>query len=128
MRLRILTIVVVASLLAACGSCGSNEEAVALARSLSQQRLAKLFSDVQALDLAGQPQLYIDTRTNTPSAFADLQVQSIASDGHTARLHLSGCVDDKVLLVIKGLGSSGRKQVSLLPGEAKSSVVLWQSN
>ncbi len=129
MQSRSLAIVALTALLAACGSCGSNEDAIALSRGLSQPMLAKLFIDLQALSTAaGQDRVHIDARTRMPDAFSDLDPQSIVIDGHTARMHLSGCADDKVLLVVKGIGNSGRKEIALLPGEAKGAVVLWTSN
>jgi hypothetical protein len=123
-----LTLVALAAFLSACGPCGSNDDAVSLARGLSQQRLADLFQDIQSLNPdAGQGQLYIDTRTNVHDAFKDLDPQSITTDGYMARVHLSGCVDDKVLLIVKGLDERGGKEITLLPGEARDPVVLWQS-
>lgn len=116
------------ALLAACSSCGSNEDAIASARSLSQSRLAQLFRDLQALDIAsGQHRAHLDADTGIPDAFRDLAPQSIMIDGHTARVHLSGCADDKVLLIATGLDKRGRKQIALLPGEAKDACVLWRS-
>ena len=127
MHLKHLIVVALAALLGACGSCGSNEEAVALARGLSQERLAQLFLDVQALrPNAGQVDIYIDTRSDSPIAFKDLQPQSIISDGYRARVHLSGCGDDKVYLMIRGIDGAGRKEITLLPGETKDPVLLWQ--
>lgn len=114
--------------LAACSSCGSNEDAIASARSLSQPTLAQLFRDLQALDTAsGQHRAHLDAGTGIPDVFRDLAPQSIAIDGHTARVHLSGCADDKVLLIATGLDKRGREQIVLLPGEAKDARVIWRS-
>lgn len=116
------------ALLAACSSCGSNEDAIASARSLSQPTLAQLFRDLQALDTAsGQHRAHLDAGTGIPDVFRDLAPQSIAIDGHTARVHLSGCADDKVLLIATGLDKRGREQIVLLPGEAKDARVIWRS-
>ena len=125
---RLLTIDSLSALLAACGQCGSNGDAIAFASGLSQQRLAQLFRDTQAIDLAGQLEIYIDTRSNVPDAFKDLKPLYIARDGRRARIHLSGCVDDKVFLFVDGIGNNGRKEITLQPGEAKDSIALWQSN
>ncbi len=121
-------ILALSALLAACGSCGSNEDAIVSARSLSQPRLAQLFRDLQALDTAfGQHRAHLDAGTGIPDAFRDLAAQSIVIDGHIARVHLSGCADDKVLLIAKSLDKRGREEIMLLPGEAKDARVLWRS-
>ena len=123
-----VAILALTALLAACSSCGSNEDAIASARSLSQPRLAQLFRDLQALDIAsGQHRAHLDADTGIPDAFRDLAPQSIVIDGHTARVHLSGCADDKVLLVATGLDKRGREEIMLLPGEAKDALVIWRS-
>jgi len=123
------TVVALTALLAACSSCGSNDDAVAFAHSLSQPRLTQLFRDLEKLSsTTGQDRLHIDTRTGIPDAFKDLDPQSIVIDGHTARVHLTGCVDDKVLLVVKGIRDRGRKEITLLPGESKGAVRLWKSD
>lgn len=94
-------LIALTALLAGCGACGSNEEAIASARSLSQPRLAQLFRD--------------------------LAPQSIAIDGHIARVHLSGCADDKALLIATGLDRRGREEITLRPGEAKDALMLWRA-
>ncbi len=128
MRFRHSILVALTALLAACNSCGSNEDVIASARDLSQPRLAQLFCDLQALDTAsGQHRVHLDAGTGIPEAFRDLAPRSIVIDGHTARVHLSGCADDKVLLIAKGLDKRGRKQIALLPGEAKDALILWRS-
>lgn len=128
MRFRHPLLVALTAVLAACGFCGSNEEAIASARDLSQPRLARFFRDLRAIDAAsGQHRVHLDAGTGVPDAFRDLAPQSIAIDGHTARVHLSGCADDKVLLIATGLDGRGREQITLLPGEAKDAHVLWRS-
>lgn len=128
MRSRRSILVAMTALLAACDSCGSNADAIASARSLSQPRFAQLFRDLQSLGTAsGQHRVHFDASTGIPDAFRDLAPHSIAIDGHTARVHLSGCADDKVLLIAKGLDKHGREEITLLPGEAKNSRVLWRS-
>lgn len=124
-----LALIALAVLLTACSPCGSNDDAVALARNMSPERLAQLFRDVESLSpLSGQGQIHLDTRTGIPDAFKDLDPQSITRDEDMARVHLSGCADDKVLLHVKGIGNNGRKEISLLPGEANQPVLLWQSD
>ncbi len=128
MRFRRSLLIALAALLAACGACGSNAEAIASARSLSPPRLAQLFRDLQALDTAsGRHRLHFDADTGVPDAFRDLAPQSIAIDGHIARVHLSGCADAKVLLIATGLDKRSRKEITLRPGEAKDALMLWRS-
>ncbi len=74
-----------------------------------------------------QGRVHLDADTGIPDAFRDLAAQSIVIDGHIARVHLSGCADDKVLLIATGLDKRGREQIVLLPGEAKDARVLWRS-
>lgn len=126
--MRSSTLIALTALLAACGACGSNEDAIASARGLSQPRLAQLFRDLQSLDaVSGRHRVHLDAGTGIPDAFHDLAPKSIVIDGQIARVHLSGCADDKVLLVAKGLGMSGDKQIALLPGEAHDAQMLWRS-
>ncbi len=131
MHFRNPILIALTALLTACGSCGSNDDAVALARSLSQARLAQLFREVQSLRPAADlGRTHIDIRAGMPDTFKYLDPQSITItiDARTARVHLSGCADDKVLLVVKGIGNNDRKKIVLLPGESKDASVLWQSD
>lgn len=115
-------------LLAACSACGDNEDAITSARGLSQARLAHVFRDLQSLDAAsGQHRLHLDAGTGIPDAFHDLAPQSITIDGHIARVHLSGCADDKVILIAKGLDNSRDKEITLLAGETEGAQMLWRS-
>ena len=77
---------------------------------------------------AHQGRIHIDARSGIPDVFKDLDPQYISSDGQRARLHLSGCGDDKVLLVVEGLGDGEGKKITLLPGEAARAILLWKSD
>lgn len=128
--LRFMPSIVIAltALLAACSACGDNEGAIRSASSLSQARLARFFRDLQSLDTAsGQHRLHLDAGTGIPDTFHDLAPQSITIDGHIARVHLSGCADDKVILIAKGLDNSRDKEITLLAGEAQGAQTLWRS-
>ena len=129
MNLRNLLALVLPVLLGACGTCGSNDEAVAFAKGLSQQRLAQLVRDLEVLGPShpSQGRVMIDAGSGIPDSLQDLHPRSIVTDGSMARIHLSGCVDDKVLLLVRGIGNPAQ-EVSLLPGEAEEAVVLWHSN
>lgn len=128
--LRFMPSIVIAltAVLAACGACGDNEDAIRSASSLSQARLARFFRDLQSVDTAsGQHRLHLDAGTGIPDAFHDLAPQSITIDGHIARVHLSGCADDKVILIAKGFDNSRDKEITLLAGEAQGAQTLWRS-
>ncbi|QDQ74641.1 hypothetical protein FNZ56_12480 [Pseudoluteimonas lycopersici] len=109
------------------GSCGSNEEAVSMARGLSQQRLTRLFDDMRAMSrsqgLAPRFLIFEDGR-KVPPSIADLHPRGLTLRDGVAIIHLSGCVDDKVSLRI-GPDSKGKGGISLEPAEAKDPVVLW---
>jgi hypothetical protein len=130
MHFRNLLLIALLGLLGACGSCGSNEQAISFARELPPQRLAKLFHDVQAMPplRPDQGQIIYGERSGVPRIFADLHPQSVTIYPGMARIHLAGCVDDKVILLVQGFDGVGAKKVTLEPGEAKDPVVLWQGN
>jgi hypothetical protein len=120
MRYRALAICSLA--LAVAGCCGSHEESVALARGLSQERLAKLAADVEALGVNGR-----FDESEIPAQFLDLQPRSVRRRGSSVFFHLSGCADDKVYLVVRPGDEAHKGEVALLPGEAKERLVLWQA-
>ena len=126
MRYRGFAALLIPALLSACGTCGSNEKARALVQSLSQERFAQLHRDMEDLGLGGLEMKFLDA-AEIPSAFDDLHPKGIILDGSVGRIHLSGCGDDKVTLVVSPQSGGRLKKVTLLPGETKDSVVLWQS-
>ena len=127
--LRLLILLLACLTLIGCGGCGSNSDSIALAKSLSQPRLAQLYQDAAALDLAhsGSARLFKDGKSGIPADFKDLNPKSVITDGLTARIHMAGCVDDKVMLFVNGLDGKGSKEITLVPGEAQDAVILWQS-
>jgi hypothetical protein len=98
------------------GCCGSNESAAVEARAISQTRLVQLLSDVEALGRNARFE-----GPDIPVQFRDLKARSIIARGDTVFLHLSGCLDDKLYLVVR------RGEVALSLGEAKGRHVLFQS-
>ena len=126
MRSRVSATVLLALLLSACGSCGSKEEALALAKGLSQERLAQLYQDMEELGL-GSPDMKFLDGADVPAAFSDLRPMGIILDGSRGRIHLAGCGDDKVTLLVQPRTLDGGKDIVLLPGETMDPVVLWQS-
>jgi hypothetical protein len=111
---RAMTCGVLSIALAAC--CGSNESAVSEARALTQARLGQLVRDVESL---GKNVRF--EKHEIPAQFRDLKLHSIISRGDAVFLHLSGCMDDKVHLVVR------RGDVALTLGEAKGRQLLFQS-
>lgn len=126
--MRTAVVALLAMVLAACG-CGGNEEAIATARALSQERLAKLHADLARLKTPDdvQPGVW-HTVKDIPADFSDLHPRALLIDGRSAHVYLSGCVDDKVMLVATGVDGSGPQRVRLLPGEDEvGAIVLWES-
>jgi hypothetical protein len=116
---------VAALLLSAC-MCGGNRETVALVQSLSLPRLEQLHRDLTALQAAYPNTVKtFDRATGIPSAFADLHPEAVVIDPVMTRIHLSGCVDDKVMILLRDFGKEDQELV-LLKGEAQGEVVLWR--
>ena len=112
-------------LLSACSICGNNNAAIATARSLSPERLERLAADLSAFS-AEKDRKILDSRNGIPPAFSDLRPEAIMVGSSVNGVHLSGCADDKVLIILK-TQSGGKQQLVLLPGEAKDPVLLWRS-
>ena len=123
---RNLTMFALLALLSACG-CGSNEDAVAMVQALSPNRLDQLAADLILAEASSSASKQFDERTGIPGAFQDLHPTKIVVDPVAgSRVYLSGCVDDKALIVMRSLGS-GQHMMVLLPGEYQKEIVLWQS-
>lgn len=114
--------------LAGCG-CFSNDEAIAFAKGLSQERLAQLHDQMSALrqrrDSYGM--LHYDAESGIPAPFKDIPAREIVIGDGFNRIHLSGCFDDKVVLKFDGLDGTAPAKIVLLPGEAESEIVLWRA-
>lgn len=123
---RSLLLLTVIALMSACGVCGSNQEAIGLARGLQQRELEALVVGAKKIAPRDSGRSYYDERSGIPFPFADLKPQSVYASSDEVRIHLSGCVDDKVYILIRGFGGEGDKIVELLPGEAKGRDVLWR--
>ena len=86
-------------------SCGEDSEAVFYARSLSQERLKKLYSDMEEYskrdDLPFAGYEATDKSVPHPEPFSDLKVRAIRPrDGN---ILIEGCFDEYVYLRFKGL-------------------------
>lgn len=123
---RTTIVVVLAMVLVACG-CRGNEEAIVTARALSHERLASLHADLARLQVPDDvPTGHWYTVKDIPAEFSDLHPRELLVDGRSARVYLSGCVDDKVMLVATGMDGNGPRLVRLLPGEDEGgAIVLW---
>jgi len=116
-----------AALVSACGICGSNREAAERTRRLSNDQWAGVFLEAKAL--AGrQP---ADSRIHLkedgiPPRFQPLQPQSFHVSLNQVSIHISGCVDDKVYVVIRGFDDERGGTIELLPGEGEPQEVLWR--
>ncbi len=106
-------------MLVGCGVCGSNEEPAAMGPGKSQQKLAKLVEALDALDRASHSDA-------SSEVVRDFRPYSVRNGPGRAVLHLAGCADDMVLLVVHGLDGKGSKSVELLPGERNRAEVLWK--
>jgi hypothetical protein len=135
---RFLKIFLVASLLLLVASCiaisvffkhkcGSNKEAVARAKSLSENELQVVFMTTQSLE----PGYYCSADEKIancmpiPDQLAALNPKSIRRERNSALIHLAGCADDKSELMIRGL-DSGKGSIDLAPGEAQFPIPLWK--
>ncbi|MFT3896842.1 MAG: hypothetical protein QM719_03990 [Thermomonas sp.] len=110
------------------GSCGSNEQAVAMARDLSQQRLGQLFADMQGMSQSNGTSphfLIFEDGKKVPRAIADLHPRALTLRDGSAIVYLSGCMDDKASLRVLGLDSKRKAEIVLDPGETKDPIVLW---
>ncbi len=112
-------------LLSACSICGDNDAAIAKARSLSLERLQRLAADLSAFYKEKDQQIF-DSRSGIPPQFTDLHPVAVMVGSSRTGVHLSGCADDKVLIILK-TQAGGRQELVLLPGEAKDQVLLWRS-
>lgn len=106
--------------LSACAlACGSNSEAIARARALPPARLAQLANDLAAL-----PDSFDAGHDRIPAAFGDLRPVRVQARGGGKLVHLSGCFDDRVLLVLQ-TASGRQRQLHLHDGNSHKVEVLW---
>jgi len=86
--------------------CDEKSSHVAYARSLSQDRLARLYSDMEAYSNKDETPFngwsVYDKRVAMPSAFADLAVARIRPREGNIMVH--GCLDHHIYLQFDGVG------------------------
>ena len=110
--------------------CDEKSPGVAYARSLSQDRLARLYQDMQSYSNKEETPIngwYVqDTRVAIPSAFADLAVVRIRPREGNIMVH--GCFDHAVYLDFE---FDQERRIVLLWGEHPEDMgeqVLWTEN
>ena len=117
-------------------SCQEDSEAVAYARSLSSQRLEKLYKDMEAFshreDIPIDGYQVYDESNDVPDEFADLKVVKIRPE--KGNIMVKGCFDHYIYLTFKGIGRraqpNDKKQIILNWGEHPPNTgteVLWSS-
>lgn len=115
-------------------SCGEDSEAVAYARSLSKERLGRLYRDMEdysvKADLPREGYYPDNENQQIPDAFADLKVRRVRPrDGN---IMVEGCLDHYVYMKFEGVGFlkefDEKRQIVLSWGEYPphaGSQVLW---
>ena len=126
---RVLLHLALVLLLAGCG-CGGNEDAVRAMRALPKERLAALYQYVQSVDSSRKgsgPITMSFPKDPVPKEISDLDPKFLEVWGDMSRMHISGCVDDKIYLFFHGLDSpKSKKQIILTLGEWNGSETLWE--
>jgi hypothetical protein len=114
-----------ALLLAGC-SCDKGG-AAQRARRLTQEQLGALH--VKLTDaLPANSAFYQLPADQFPAELASLKPMSIIYRGSFASVHLSGCMDDKVYLHVRGLGKEpSLREVVLSLGELEQQETLWRA-
>lgn len=117
--------------------CSESSEAVTYARSLSKERLEKLYYDMERLSTdpsmptSGYCKIELKNGESFPEPFSDLEVDEIRpADG---RIMLEGCFDHFVIMFFEGFEHRGRieaeRRIVLVWGEFEpdaGSQVLWK--
>ena len=113
--------------------CGEDSEAVAYARSLSPDRLEKLYRDMEVYsqrnDIPIDGYQVGDERHKIPEAFSDLKVRRIRP--REGNIMVEGCFDHYIYLRFHGIGmfaESEEKKIVLNWGEHPphtGTEVLW---
>ncbi len=127
-RIICLPIVVLTFISCNSGDCSEDSPAVREARALSQERLTRMYSDMERLHESGQTYHRVPKISDSaPSEFADIQYNDIILSDLRIRLALEGCFDHYVLLYFYGIVDDREPMISLQWGETSGSEVLWRS-
>lgn len=118
-------------------SCDEDSEAVIYARSLSSERLEKLYHDMEKYSQSDKVPPggfdFISKRAPIPSEFADLRVRKVRPT--RGNIMVEGCFDHYVYLDFDGIGiykaTTAKREISLRWGERPpnaGSEVLWSGD
>ncbi|WP_299599666.1 hypothetical protein [uncultured Microbulbifer sp.] len=110
-------------------SCGEDSEAVAFVRSLSEERLGKLYFDFESLSKSANVQPVYSSYgdgESLPSQFLDLKIVKMRpSRGY---ILVEGCMDHGVVMSFDGLKKRTKKKITLSWGEVppdSGHEVIW---
>lgn len=130
-RLSLFTALFFSMLLPSCrvASCGGDSEAAKYARSLSQERLHTLYSDMERYfhDERTPWGGYDVSQAQVPKEFRDIRAVKIRPK--EANIMLEGCFDEFVYLLFSGLEEPGPKSVILRYDtgvHSQESETLWK--
>lgn len=118
-----MILIIVVDIVWQAPSCQEDSEAVAYARSLSTERLARLYRDMELYshreDILLDGYQFGDERYEVPKEFSDLKVRKIRpKDGN---IMVEGCFDHYIYLTFKSVGRLAK------PGEKKKIILNWGS-
>ncbi|WP_339075412.1 hypothetical protein [Teredinibacter turnerae] len=98
--------------------CGKDSEAAEYARSVSQERLAKLYKDMEIYYLNSEGEfddIYLQSNQDIPIEFRDLEVVRI-SPGRN-HIMVEGCFDNYMYMYFRGISTKEEKEIILSYGE-----------
>lgn len=116
--------------------CHKNSESVTYAKSLSQQRLAKLYKDMEKFSARNDIPFegywpLLEVGQVTPKEFSDLKVSRIRPK--EGNIMVEGCFDHYVYLRFEGIGSlrdsSSKRRIILSWGEYEPDMgqeIIWE--
>jgi hypothetical protein len=125
-------ILMVGCLSGCLADCGGMEEAIAGAQALPKERLELLYVQLSAqrsealASRSGSSRYGEGQQFPIPAQFSDLRARGVILDdtGH-ARIHLAGCWDNKVMLIVRSLDDPSRARIDLHRGENEPGIELW---
>ncbi len=108
--------------------CGKDSEAAEYARSLSQDRLAQLYNDMEiyySQRKSSHEDIHMYNKEQIPETFSDLEVTRISPS--RAHIMVEGCFDNYMYMYFNGIeNSSDKKEIILSYGEFETiTEILW---
>lgn len=117
--------------------CGKSSKQATMARSLSQERLARLYQQMRELRESNVADkeftTRVPTRENIPREFQDLSCKKVRPGDFSPNIMLEGCFDHYLYLRFYGIGESKESgdhspRITLQYGEFEVvEEVLWRS-